>query len=60
MDCQVTSLPGTVTQLIGTKSPPGNYCKSLAKVFKANIYLIQKSTCLLVPDGFRRPTHGWD
>lgn len=39
MVCQVTGLPGTVAQLIGTKpSPPGNYCKSLAKLFKVNIF----------------------
>lgn len=63
MDCQVTGLPGTVTQVIGTKlSPPGNCGKSPVKVFKVNIYLIQKYllTCLLVPDGFKRPTDGWD
>lgn len=39
MDCQVTGLPVTVTQLLGTKPyPPGNYCKSLANVFKVNVF----------------------
>lgn len=63
MNCQVTGLPVTVTQLLGTKPyPPGNYCKSLANVFKVNMCLIQKSwsTCLLVPDISKGPPYGWD